>query len=313
MTAATNGKVYLFGGADGSYKSDLWEYDPATSTWTQKADGPSARFYHVMVTASDNMIYMFGGAIPNVGYSGELWKIDPSAIRDIQTVEIAASTDNINYIRNEVLSVDAGIIRDNSGTVLAAARDAKTAAQLASDRTYYNNNTAAYWGYWGYLYGYNAYGQTRDSATGKSAAALAEEASTNASTAATNASNAITAANNAKASADMAAARTLFNGKSAAEWASIAAQNAIPVINKAQGLNGATCTTGTSFTVVIVATPGSGVTYRVTCGVFDSGWVANSSITINSGLTTAGAKTATVQVKNEAGNIAQTAFTFFKI
>lgn len=42
-----NGKGYLGGGADGSYhsgaidKDDLWEYNPATDTWTQKNNLPS--------------------------------------------------------------------------------------------------------------------------------------------------------------------------------------------------------------------------------------------------------------------------------
>ena len=105
---------------------------------------------------------------------------------------------------------------------------------------------------------------------------------------------------------------TTYNSQSAAYWAYQAAQNATPTISKVQGQNGATCTTGSTFTVVISATPSSGASYRVTCGSFDSGWVSNNTITINRGIVS-GANTATVQVKNAAGTTAQTTFTFFKI
>lgn len=130
-----------------------------------------------------------------------------------------------------------------------------------------------------------------DSTEGKSAATLAKEARNNASAAAN---------------------QTIYNGQSAAYWSYLAAQSTAPQINKVQGLNGATCTSGSTFTVVISATPGSGVNYRVTCGSFDSGWVTSNAITISSGIVS-GANTATVQVKNAAGAVAQATFTFFKV
>ncbi|SHE97180.1 hypothetical protein SAMN02745218_01177 [Desulfofundulus australicus DSM 11792] len=162
----------------------------------------------------------------------------------------------------------------------------------------------------------------------------ADAAKASADVAATNAQNAYNAAQAAKASADTAAARvwdsaegksaatlakearnnTIYNNQSAAYWAYLAAQNSLPLptITKVQGQNGATCTTGSTFTVVISATPSSGVNYRVTCGSFDSGWVTSNAITISSGIVS-GANTATVQVKNAAGTVAQTMFTFFKV
>lgn len=110
-----------------------------------------------------------------------------------------------------------------------------------------------------------------------------------------------------------AANNTWYNGQSAAYWAYLAAQNASPpTITKVQGQNGATCTAGSTFTVVISTAPSSGVQYRVTCGSFDSGWVSSNTITITSGIVS-GANTATVQVKNAAGAVAQTTFTFFKV
>jgi len=152
-----------------------------------------------------------------------------------------------------------------------------------------------------------------------SAAFWANQANSNAQTAATNAQNAYNAASSAASYAQTAANQTVYNGQSAAYWANqaysyamLAAQNAAPRIEKVQGLNGATCTTGSSFTVVISASPSSNVQYRVTCGSFDSGWTTSNQITISSGLVS-GANTATVQVKNAVGNTAQASFTFFKL
>lgn len=126
----------------------------------------------------------------------------------------------------------------------------------------------------------------------------------------------------AKSSADLAASRTLYNGQSAAYWAYQAAQaaNTPPVITKIQGLNGATCTRGTSFTLIVTASdngPPSNLRYRVTCDSYDSGWSSSNILTVT-GLSVPGAKTATVMVSDnpnapDSGNIAQIAFTFFKI
>ncbi|WP_157833565.1 hypothetical protein [Desulfotruncus alcoholivorax] len=96
--------------------------------------------------------------------------------------------------------------------------------------------------------------------------------------------------------------------------------NTPPDIKKVSGTNGATCTTGSTYTVVISASdngPASNLRYRVTCDSFDSGWVSSNSINIT-GLTGAGAKTATIMVSDnptapDSGNVAQTSYTFFKI
>jgi len=88
---------------------------------------------------------------------------------------------------------------------------------------------------------------------------------------------------------------------------------------KAQGKDGATCTTGTDFTVVI--TGGNKVSdnprYRVICGNFDSRWVKEDKITIT-GLKRLGPYSAVVKVSDnpenpDKGNIEETAFTFFKL
>jgi len=123
----------------------------------------------------------------------------------------------------------------------------------------------------------------------------------------------------ATSKATLAAANTTYNNQSAAYWAYMA-QNMAPTITNVQGLNYATCTTGTEFTLIISASdngPASNLRYRVECNGYDSGWVNNSTLTIT-GLTTTGAKTATVKVSDnptspDNGNISQESLTFFKI
>jgi N-acetylneuraminic acid mutarotase len=67
-TAVVNGKIYAFGG-DKSWPFDLnfadatEEYDPATDTWTQKADMPTART-GLCACVVDEKIYVFGGQPP---------------------------------------------------------------------------------------------------------------------------------------------------------------------------------------------------------------------------------------------------------
>jgi len=163
-----------------------------------------------------------------------------------------------------------------------------------------------------------------DSSYYKLSVDVADNATVNATKTAAN--NAYSAANAAKASADiatskatLAAANTTYNNQSAAYWAYMA-QNMAPTITNVQGLNYATCTTGTEFTLIISASdngPASNLRYRVECNGYDSGWVNNSTLTIT-GLTTTGAKTATVKVSDnptspDNGNISQESLTFFKI
>lgn len=56
-----NNKLYVFGGKDESHaeKKDLWEYDPAANTWTQKASLPHA---------ARARMWAVGFAIGNKGY-----------------------------------------------------------------------------------------------------------------------------------------------------------------------------------------------------------------------------------------------------
>jgi hypothetical protein len=57
-----NGKIYAIGGCTGMANvfPTVEEYDPATDTWTKKADMPTAREL-LSTTAVDGKIYAIGG------------------------------------------------------------------------------------------------------------------------------------------------------------------------------------------------------------------------------------------------------------
>lgn len=72
--AEYDGKLYIFGGDDGSFRNDLWEYDIDSDTYTNLAPSgpPSARRNCFMVSSGDGNLYMYGG---NDGaYNSETWK-----------------------------------------------------------------------------------------------------------------------------------------------------------------------------------------------------------------------------------------------
>jgi N-acetylneuraminic acid mutarotase len=68
-TSTVNGKIYAIGGAPMGAQGGLQagvstveEYDPATDTWTTKADMPTARF-GLSTSVFNGRIYAFGGAL----------------------------------------------------------------------------------------------------------------------------------------------------------------------------------------------------------------------------------------------------------
>jgi N-acetylneuraminic acid mutarotase len=68
-TSVVNGKIYAIGGGASSSSSygavetfsTVEEYDPATDTWTTKADMPTARGFH-SANVIDDKIYIIGGS-----------------------------------------------------------------------------------------------------------------------------------------------------------------------------------------------------------------------------------------------------------
>jgi N-acetylneuraminic acid mutarotase len=88
-----NGKGYVGTGIDnasalvGNKLKDIWEYDPTTNTWTQKADFPGSGangIYFATAFTADNKGYICGGKWgPNL-YSSQLWEYKPSSDQWIQ-------------------------------------------------------------------------------------------------------------------------------------------------------------------------------------------------------------------------------------
>jgi hypothetical protein len=88
-----------------------------------------------------------------------------------------------------------------------------------------------------------------------------------------------------------------------------------PTILSIKGYNGATCTTGSTFSVTVQAFDNSGVLeFRV---MADTGawsdWLPISSYNTASGITGTGAHTLTVEVRDSAGNVSTGTMTFFKL
>lgn len=151
--------------------------------------------------------------------------------------------------------------------------------------------------------------------------------SNNAASAATNAQNAYNAANtaatnaqNAYNAANTAAAQTIYNGQSAAYWAYQAAQGGAdttpPTIQKVAGQNGATCTSTGTFYVVVQATDNRTGQLQARAQVDGGTWTGWYNIPQNAipvSLSSVGAYTITVEVKDAAGNSSQATMTAFRV
>ena len=80
---AVNGKGYICMGKSGDYPftyyKDLWEYDPATDTWTKKADFPGIdRAYGTAFSVNGKGYYVCGYRYDFGPYS-DVWEYDPAA------------------------------------------------------------------------------------------------------------------------------------------------------------------------------------------------------------------------------------------
>ncbi len=69
-----NGKGYFGTGTNGLFRTDLWEYDATTDTWTQKADIPVKRCLAVgfVISGKGYIALGDGNAVLN-----DLWEFDP--------------------------------------------------------------------------------------------------------------------------------------------------------------------------------------------------------------------------------------------
>lgn len=73
--AGANGKVYVFGGFNGSVVlGDCYEFDPVANTWTAKAAMPTVLVYQTAVTVNDQDIYLVGGSIDNTNPTNVVYK-----------------------------------------------------------------------------------------------------------------------------------------------------------------------------------------------------------------------------------------------
>ncbi|MBU0493480.1 MAG: hypothetical protein KKA73_16450 [Chloroflexi bacterium] len=80
--SVVDGKMVIHGGTDGAtVLNDLWVYDPATKTWTEKTPSgpkPPALQYHKAVVSNGQM-YLVGGTTSAGTPSDQLWAYDTTA------------------------------------------------------------------------------------------------------------------------------------------------------------------------------------------------------------------------------------------
>ncbi|HMJ70737.1 MAG TPA: T9SS type A sorting domain-containing protein [Cyclobacteriaceae bacterium] len=69
-----------------TYRKDLWQYDPATDVWTQKADFPGAGRYNAVGFNIGNMGYV-GTGLSATGTHKDFWQYDPTGNSWIQRAD----------------------------------------------------------------------------------------------------------------------------------------------------------------------------------------------------------------------------------
>jgi N-acetylneuraminic acid mutarotase len=88
-----DGKMYVFGGTTSSGTiMDIWEYDPQTNVWTEKATTStlSDRLYH-RATTDDDKIWITGGMKDaNSQATGEIWCYDVPTNTWVQKIDCPA-------------------------------------------------------------------------------------------------------------------------------------------------------------------------------------------------------------------------------
>ncbi|MFC1603950.1 kelch repeat-containing protein [Planctomycetota bacterium] len=104
-TSAVNGKIYAIGGCPGSSQwyralSTVEEYDPATDTWTTKADMPTPRTY-ISTCALNGKIYAIGGLKTRANHVAPVEEYDPAtdtwtSVADMPTTRSGVATSAVN-------------------------------------------------------------------------------------------------------------------------------------------------------------------------------------------------------------------------
>lgn len=70
------GKAYVCGGLDTAIRSDLWEYDPVTDTWTQRTSFPGGGRYGAIAFSANGKGY-FGTGTNGANEQQDMWAYDP--------------------------------------------------------------------------------------------------------------------------------------------------------------------------------------------------------------------------------------------
>ncbi|MTI84473.1 MAG: hypothetical protein FH756_11335 [Firmicutes bacterium] len=277
--------------------------------------------------------------------------VDLSSIYDNQSGlnQVRFSNDGASYsswqsfVTNKTWSVPSG---DGTKTVYVQARDKVGNINTFSDSCFFGVTTTQL---------YNATQENRSYINNaKSAAEQAQIASNEARNSAVNAAGkaieARDSANEAKAAAQNTVNQTYYSGTYGGSPDSVAdvagyirstqlpnvenkidnletvvaniennmstGDSAPPTITSVKGYNGATCTTGTTFKVVVKANDNNSgpLDFRIKA---DSGswsnWTSISNYEVATGINGGGAHTISVEVRDQAGNTANDAITVFKI
>jgi N-acetylneuraminic acid mutarotase len=76
--ATLNGKIYVAGGYSGaSPQNNLWVYDAAADTWSEKSSLPRSRAAHALVAAENNL-YLVGGFPTTASLPQPIFVYDPA-------------------------------------------------------------------------------------------------------------------------------------------------------------------------------------------------------------------------------------------
>jgi hypothetical protein len=281
----------------------ILEYDAANETTATNAYNEATSAYNEATSAYNEAVTAASNASTAASNASTAATNASTAATNASNAYTAANTASTNTANDP--TADTAITNATNGMAKTF-----TAANTASTNTT-NDPTADT----AITNGTNGIAATFTQASSADSNAL--NASTNtandptADTAITNATTGIAATNT---QATNAANNTTYSGQSAAYWANQAAtaatSNIIPVISSVVGQNGATCTTGTTFTANVAISPSSSITYTVT-GV--PGYSASGNSITFTGLSS-GAYTAIITATyTPTGKTCTYPFTFFKI
>lgn len=117
-TEVLDGLIYILGGgtstATNSAVDQCWVYDPVMDTLTEIASLPEPRMCHSSFTVG-RYIYVFGGYTPDVAYSNELLKYDPST-DSWSRIEVPENVSPRRYHRSVVVGSKAYIFGGETGS-----------------------------------------------------------------------------------------------------------------------------------------------------------------------------------------------------